>query len=91
MFNKCPRCGYQSLEEMQSYTICYECNWSLENDFYQLGQPYYYPINVNLKKQLKEAEELLNQQKMIPSQELLSEENSFLPEENSFFPKKKMA
>ena len=63
MLKTCPRCKYKGLEERESYTICYECNWTPpENNHCQLlaDEPYYYPLSIDLEKQLKEIEKELS-------------------------------
>ncbi len=60
--NQCPRCKCLSLEERESYTICYSCNWQPRDSQEEAlrSQSYYYPMCADLEKMLKEVDDVLN-------------------------------
>ncbi|GEM_PF-5816713 len=54
---ECQRCNAVALEKLNSHTICHNCNWSPDLSQFrkkELGLTYYYPLDLNLMKQINE-------------------------------------
>lgn len=56
-FEKCRRCETEGLERLETHTICHNCNWSPDLSVHskrRQGLDYYFPLNTDLVKQIKE-------------------------------------